>query len=93
MDRHSGELTLAAGTAPQDAQQPQPSDTPDLEHEMLRIALRDQHAILENAPVGIVFTLPGQFKSCNPRICEMLDYSYSELSRLRPADIFSSPED
>ncbi|RZA31303.1 MAG: PAS domain S-box protein, partial [Lysobacteraceae bacterium] len=59
---------------------------------MLRIALRDQHAILENAPVGIIFTLPGQFKSCNPRICEMLDYSYAELSRLRPVDIFASPE-
>ena len=90
MDRHSGELQLAAGNA--SADQALPPDALDLEHEMLRIALRDQHAILENAPVGIVFTLPGQFKSCNPRICEMLDYSYSELSRLRPADIFASPD-
>ncbi len=85
MDRHSSELTLSAGTTPADAR--------DLEHEMLRIALREQHAILENAPVGIVFTLPGQFKSCNPRICEMLDYSYAELSCLRPCDIFPSPAD
>ncbi|WP_292043856.1 bifunctional diguanylate cyclase/phosphodiesterase [Massilia sp. UBA6681] len=90
MDRHSGELQLAAGDA--SADQALPPDARDLEHEMLRIALRDQHAILENAPVGIVFTLPGQFKSCNPRICEMLDYSYSELSRLRPADLFTSQE-
>ncbi len=89
MDRHSGELTLAAGNTPADTRM---AVAPDLEHEMLRVALRDQHAILENAPVGIVFTLPGQFKSCNPRICEMLDYSYAELSRLRPADIFASPE-
>ncbi|MFN3790714.1 EAL domain-containing protein [Massilia sp.] len=89
MDRHLGALALAADSAPS-AQTP--AEPRDLEHEMLRIALRDQHAILENAPVGIVFTLPGQFKSCNPRICEMLDYSYSELSRLSPADIFASPE-
>ena len=90
MDRHSGELQLAAGSASADPAPP--LDARDLEQDMLRIALRDQHAILENAPVGIVFTLPGQFKSCNPRICEMLDYSYSELSRLRPADIFTSPD-
>ncbi|MDK6077126.1 EAL domain-containing protein [Massilia varians] len=91
MDRHSGELQLAAGDA--SADQALPPDARDLEHEMLRIALRDQHAILENAPVGIVFTLPGQFKSCNPRICEMLDYSYSDMSGLRPADIFLTPDD
>jgi diguanylate cyclase (GGDEF)-like protein/PAS domain S-box-containing protein len=91
MDRHSGELQLAAGSAPAD--QALPPDARDLEHEMLRIALRDQHAILENAPVGIVFTLPGQFKSCNPRICEMLDYSYSDMCGLRPADIFLTPDD
>ncbi len=91
MDRHSGELQLAAGSASAD-QAPAP-DARDLEHEMLRIALRDQHAILENAPVGIVFTLPGQFKSCNPRICEMLDYSYSDMCGLRPADIFLTPDD
>ncbi|WP_051933112.1 EAL domain-containing protein [Massilia sp. BSC265] len=90
MDRHSRELQLAAGNAPAD----QPlGDGGDLEHEMLRIALRDQHAILESAPVGIVFTLPGQFKSCNPRICEMLDYSYSDMCALHPADIFPTPED
>ncbi|WP_313035741.1 PAS domain-containing protein, partial [Massilia alkalitolerans] len=91
MDRHSGELQLAAGDA--SADQALPPDARDLEHEMLRIALRDQHAILENAPVGIVFTLPGQFKSCNPRICEMLDYSYSDMCGLRPADIFLTSDD
>ena len=89
MDRHSSELPLAAGITPSSGQ---PLDARDLEHEMLRIALREQRAILENAPVGIVFTLPGQFKSCNPRICEMLDYSYAEISRLHPAEVFGSPE-
>jgi len=88
MDRLFGEHPLAAGIAAPDALQP--ADVRDLEHEMLRVALREQHAILENAPVGIVFTLPGQFKSCNPRICEMLDYSYAELSRLHPSEIFAS---
>ena len=94
MDRLLGEPTLAAGIADPDAPQPQapPADVRDLEHEMLRIALREQHAILENAPVGIVFTLPGQFKSCNPRICEMLDYTHAELSRLHPSEIFASHE-
>jgi len=62
----------------------------DTEHAMLRIALREQHAILENAPVGVVFTLPGQFKSCNPRICEMLDYSYAQLAHMHPAEVFAS---
>ncbi|MEX5747298.1 EAL domain-containing protein [Massilia sp. X63] len=90
MDRHSAEFPLAAGIAL--AELPPPADG-DLEHEMLRVALREQRAILENAPVGIVFTLPGQFKSCNPRICEMLDYSYAELSRLHPAQVFGSPAD
>jgi diguanylate cyclase (GGDEF)-like protein/PAS domain S-box-containing protein len=78
MDRHASELPFAD------------TDARELEHAMLRIALREQHAILENAPVGIVFTLPGQFKSCNPRICEMLHYSYAELARMHPADIFAS---
>ena len=84
MDRPS--IALDTG----DTAHPKPAR--DREHEMLRIALREQRAILENAPVGVVFTLPGQFKSCNPRICEMLDYSYAELSRLHPADVFGSME-
>ncbi|QOY95849.1 EAL domain-containing protein [Massilia sp. UMI-21] len=91
MDRHSAEFPLAAVMAPADF--PPTGDEGDLEHEMLRIALREQRAILENAPVGIVFTLPGQFKSCNPRICELLDYSYAELSSLHPTQVFGSPED
>jgi len=66
---------------------------PELEHEMLQVALREQRAILENAPVGILFTQPGQFRSCNPRVCEMLGYSLSELYRMHPADIFASHEE
>ncbi|SFC57259.1 bifunctional diguanylate cyclase/phosphodiesterase [Massilia yuzhufengensis] len=84
MDRLSSKEVFAAET---DA-----AGVVDLEQKMLRIALREQRAILENAPVGIVFTLPGQFKSCNPRICEMLDYSYAELSHLSPLDVFTTAQ-
>ncbi|MGG7603094.1 sensor domain-containing protein [Massilia sp. BKSP1R2A-1] len=80
MDRYASELPFADDS----------DSARDIEHAMLRVALREQHAILENAPVGIVFTLPGQFKSCNPRICEMLDYSYAQLARMHPAEIFGS---
>ncbi len=89
MDRPSIELAPPAAT---DVPGVKPIHSRDREHELLRIALREQRAILENAPVGIVFTQPGQFKSCNPRICEMLDYSYAEISRLHPADIFGTIE-
>ncbi len=85
MDRLPSKQALVAEFAPQ-------VEGADLEQELLHVALREQHAILENAPVGIAFTLPGQFKSCNPRICEMLGYSYAELCRLRPVDIFATPE-
>ncbi|MFC0252811.1 EAL domain-containing protein [Massilia consociata] len=90
MDRLSSEIELAAGISPAGKQLP--VDPRDLEHEMLQVALREQRAILENAPVGILFTLPGQFKSCNPRICEMLGYSYAEMSQLHPRDVFGSPD-
>lgn len=73
-------------------QRPAQPDATALEHEMLQVALREQRAILENAPVGILFTLPGQFKSCNPRICEMLGLSHAELSRLHPVDVFGSAQ-
>ncbi|MCA1247088.1 EAL domain-containing protein [Massilia sp. MS-15] len=94
MPRLSSEPMLAASPASATAADAcAQRDARDLDHEMLRIALREQRAILENAPVGIVFTLPGAFKSCNPRICEMLDYSHEELSRLHPAEVFGTPED
>jgi PAS domain S-box-containing protein len=95
MDRHPSKPPLEDGIASTGARarlQPDTAIGVDLEQEMLHVALREQRAILENAPVGIIFTLPGQFKSCNPRICEMLGYSYAELSRLHPAGVFASHE-
>jgi diguanylate cyclase (GGDEF)-like protein/PAS domain S-box-containing protein len=58
----------------------------------LRVALLEQRAILENAPVGILFTLPGQLKSCNPRMAEMLGQPPEEIVKQHPADYFSSRE-
>ncbi|WP_307729096.1 EAL domain-containing protein [Massilia sp. IC2-476] len=92
MDRLPSKHALVAGLATAGAAAQAQAKGADLEQELLHVALREQHAILENAPVGIAFTLPGQFKSCNPRICEMLGYSYAELCRLRPVDIFATPE-
>ncbi len=93
MDRLSSKHPLTAGSAAIDLPRHTQLEAAALEQEMLQIALREQRAILENAPVGIVFTLPGQFKSCNPRICEMLGYSYAELSRLHPVDVFGAARD
>ena len=58
----------------------------------LRVALLEQRAILENAPVGILFTLPGQLKSCNPRMAEMLRQSPEEIASQPPSDYFLTPE-
>ncbi|NNG23754.1 sensor domain-containing protein [Telluria aromaticivorans] len=93
MDGLSSKHPLTAGSAPIDTPRHTQLEAAALEQEMLHVALREQRAILENAPVGIVFTLPGQFKSCNPRICEMLGYTHAELSRLHPVDVFGSARD
>ncbi|UVW29980.1 EAL domain-containing protein [Massilia sp. H6] len=93
MARLSSKRSLTTGTSTSiDLARPAQPDAMALEQEMLQVALREQRAILENAPVGILFTLPGQFKSCNPRICEMLGLSHTELSSLRPVDVFGSPQ-
>jgi PAS domain S-box-containing protein len=58
----------------------------------LHTALMEQHAILENVPVGIVFTQPGQLKSCNPRMAEMFGYTPQQLAGSSPRSLFASEE-
>jgi diguanylate cyclase (GGDEF)-like protein/PAS domain S-box-containing protein len=58
----------------------------------LHTALIEQRAILENAPVGIVFTQPGRLKSCNPRMAEMFGYTTEELAGRDSSDLFESQE-
>ena len=81
MDRILSYLSLAS-----QADAPQPSQEAA---DLFRMVL-EQRAILENAPVGIVFTLPGQIKSFNPRICEMFGYAQEELMGLKPLQVFAS---
>jgi diguanylate cyclase (GGDEF)-like protein/PAS domain S-box-containing protein len=66
-------------------------DKSELDQAALRIALLEQKAILENAPVGIAFTKPGLVKTCNPRIAEMFGYSPEELADRSTVDLFASP--
>ena len=86
MDRLPSSPSFAAQADPCAHEQPS-QEAADL----CRMVL-EQRAILENAPVGIVFTLPGQIKSFNPRICEMFGYSQEELLALKPVQVFASPE-
>ncbi|MBQ5948813.1 EAL domain-containing protein [Massilia sp. ST3] len=76
----------APGAGPCDHEQPSLAAA-----DLCRMVL-EQRAILENAPVGIVFTLPGQIKSFNPRICEMFGYGQEELLGLKPLQVFPSTE-
>ncbi|OON63755.1 GGDEF domain-containing protein [Massilia sp. KIM] len=67
-------------------------EQPDVEAAALCRLVLEQRAILENAPVGIAFTMPGEIKSFNPRVCEMFGYRRDELLCLKPIHIFPSPE-
>ncbi|MFC5512297.1 EAL domain-containing protein [Massilia jejuensis] len=58
--------------------------------EALRTSLCEQKAILDHAPVGILFTKPGLLKECNPRLSEMVGFSAAELARRDPAEMFTS---
>ncbi|MET0980495.1 MAG: PAS domain-containing protein, partial [Telluria sp.] len=58
----------------------------------LRIALLEHRAILENAPVGILFTLPGQLKSCNPRLAEMLRQAPEDIVNAALGEYFLTRE-
>jgi diguanylate cyclase (GGDEF)-like protein/PAS domain S-box-containing protein len=62
------------------------------DHAALRIALLEQKAMLENAPVGILFTKPGLLKTCNPRLAEMFGYSPEELAGRSPPEFFAAPD-
>ena len=57
----------------------------------LHKALLEHQSMLENAPVGIIFTRPGVLISCNRRMAEMLGYTQQELIDRAAADIFPSP--
>ncbi|MDB5792151.1 MAG: diguanylate cyclase [Massilia sp.] len=60
--------------------------------EALRTAMREQKAIFDNAPVGIVFTKPGLLKECNPRLSSMVGYSVEELADRDAGEMFASHE-
>ncbi|WP_313176077.1 PAS domain S-box protein, partial [Massilia sp.] len=60
--------------------------------ETLRTTVLEQRVLIENAPVGILFTQGGQMRSCNPRLAAMAGYSPEELARVAPVDMFESPE-
>ncbi|MEH6437965.1 sensor domain-containing protein [Massilia sp. DD77] len=81
-----------AGPADGPGARPCDHEQPSQEAADLCRMVLEQRAILENAPVGIVFTLPGQIKSFNPRICEMFGYGQEELLALKPLQVFPSTE-
>ena len=56
----------------------------------LRTTMREQKAILDHAPVGIVFTKPGLLKECNPRLAQMIGYSVEELADRDAGEMFAS---
>jgi diguanylate cyclase (GGDEF)-like protein/PAS domain S-box-containing protein len=56
----------------------------------LRTTVREQRAIFDHAPVGIVFTKPGLLKECNPRLSQMLGYSVEELADRDAGEMFAS---
>jgi diguanylate cyclase (GGDEF)-like protein/PAS domain S-box-containing protein len=58
----------------------------------LHTALTEQRAIFENAPVGMMFSRPGMFKSCNPRMAEMFGYTPDELVGRSAVDLFATRE-
>ncbi|MFC5480705.1 EAL and GGDEF domain-containing protein [Massilia suwonensis] len=58
--------------------------------EALRKTMLEQQAILDHAPVGIVFTKPGLLKECNPRLAEMVGYSVDELADRDAGEMFAT---
>ena len=59
----------------------------------LRRMVREQRTVFENAPVGIVVTLPDQIRTFNPRAGEMFGYSTHEIGIIAPMDVCASIED
>jgi diguanylate cyclase (GGDEF)-like protein/PAS domain S-box-containing protein len=68
------------------------TDVSDYERgqQALRTTMLEQKAILDNAPVGIVFTKPGLLKECNPRLSDMIGYSVEEMAGRDAGDVFAS---
>ena len=60
--------------------------------EATRQVLLEQKAILDNASVGILFSEGGIMMSCNPRFAEMFGYTQGQMTGMRAADVFPSPE-
>jgi len=61
--------------------------------ETLRTTVLEQRVLIENAPVGILFTQGGRMRSCNPRLAALAGYSPEQLARVAPVDMFPTPED
>jgi len=60
--------------------------------ETLRTTVLEQRVLIENAPIGILFTQGGRMRSCNPRLALMAGYTPEELARVAPVDMFASPD-
>ena len=54
--------------------------------------LLEQKAILDNASVGILFSMGGIMLSCNPRMADMFGYSQGEMIGRRAVDVFPTAE-
>jgi diguanylate cyclase (GGDEF)-like protein/PAS domain S-box-containing protein len=59
----------------------------------LHTSLLEHEAIFENAPLGLVFTLPGVLKRCNPRMAEMFGYTPEELADAATICLFATREE
>lgn len=69
------------------------TDGPMTDLAALRRMVREQRAVFENAPVGIVVTLPDQIRSFNPRAGEMFGYAPHEVGIIAPKDVCVSTAD
>ncbi len=57
----------------------------------LHTTLLEQKAILDNASVGILFSMGGVTKSCSPRCADMFGYAQHELEERPTAALFPTP--
>jgi len=69
------------------------TDIRQFEDHQLRLhtTLLEQKAILDNASVGILFSIAGVTKSCSPRCAEMFGYGPRELEERPTAALFPTP--
>ncbi|HEY0490844.1 MAG TPA: EAL domain-containing protein [Telluria sp.] len=59
---------------------------------VLRQALLEHKAILDNASVGILFSKAGVMSSCNPRFAGMFGFTPEEMTGRRAVEVFPSTE-